>query len=165
MAAYTRSSNISRQCNNMNLPALISGLTDHPIEDVAAVGHPDRVSRRGHGGEAALVPPERENQNYPEPSRLGVMPASGFFIRHVKNIELHHIDVSFLAKDARPAVVLTDVAGADFQHMNIQRFDGIGYFQLNNVRISPRNMCVRSPTRSATRWRANSSVSDGLTGT
>ena len=126
-------SNISAQCNNMNLPVLISGMPDHPIEDVVLSNIRIVYPGGGTAEQAARVPPERENQNYPEPSRLGPLPASGFFVRHVKNIEMHHIDVTYQAADARPAVVLTDVAGADFQHMNIQRFDNIGYFQLNNV--------------------------------
>ncbi len=64
---------------------------------------------------------------------FGDINASAFYIRHVKNLEMHHIDVSYLKDDARPNIVLEDVAGADFQHMKIQRFPGINYFSINNV--------------------------------
>jgi hypothetical protein len=62
----------------------------------------------------------REEKNNPEPSRLGVLPVSAFYIRHVKGLAMHHITVTYEQADARPAVALVDVAGADFQPMNGQ---------------------------------------------
>ena len=64
---------------------------------------------------------------------FGVLNASAFFIRHVKNLEMHHVDVTFDKADARPAFWMNDVAGADFQHVKVQRFEGVGVFSLNNV--------------------------------
>ena len=45
------------------------------------------------------------------------MPAYGFFIRHVKNIELSDLHLGYLSTDLRPAFVLQDVIGADFRHV------------------------------------------------
>ncbi len=126
-------SNVSAICNNPNLPVLISGMPDHSIEDVTLSNIRLVYPGGGTAQQAAVVPPERERQDYPEPSRLGPLPSSAFFIRHVKNLQMHHVDVTFAAADARPLFNLTDVQGADFQHMKIQRFDGIPYFALNNV--------------------------------
>jgi hypothetical protein len=57
---------------------------------------------------AALTPPENERL-YPEPWMFGLIPASGFFIRHVNNITLKDIELSYLTPDARPTFYLDNV--------------------------------------------------------
>ncbi len=42
---------------------------------------------------------------------FGVTPAFGFYLRHVKGVALHNIDMRCLTADARPAVVTEDVTG------------------------------------------------------
>ena len=59
---------------------------------------------------AAITPPENEKK-YPEPSMFGSIPASGFFIRHAKNVILRDIQFDFLKPDARPTLYLDDVHG------------------------------------------------------
>lgn len=61
----------------------------------------------------ALIPPENIRQ-YPEPSMFGLIPSSGFFLRHVKNIVLRDVQLSFQKPDFRPTFYLEDVQGADF---------------------------------------------------
>jgi hypothetical protein len=38
----------------------------------------------------------------------------GFFIRHVKGIEVSDVEVSYMKEDLRPSFVLNDVKDADF---------------------------------------------------
>jgi hypothetical protein len=61
------------------------------------------------------------------------MPAQGFFIRHVKGIDMRDIEIKSLQEDHRPAFVLDDVDGADFTHVKILHNVGDS-FVLNNVR-------------------------------
>jgi len=62
---------------------------------------------------AQIQPPELENK-YPEPSMFGAMPAHGFFLRHVKGLEMSHAEIHPMTPDARPAIQLVDVERADF---------------------------------------------------
>ena len=111
---------------------LIVGIPGHPIEDVRI----SNVHFAYRGGGLAEwtknVPPEDVN-TYPEPQRFGILPASAFFIRHVKGLQMHHVDVTFEKADARPAFVLDDVQGSDFQHVNVQRFENVPLFSLKGV--------------------------------
>ncbi|HZQ18434.1 MAG TPA: glycoside hydrolase family 28 protein [Terriglobales bacterium] len=115
----------SRQC------ALISGIPDHYIEDVKF----STIYIQHRGGmtkeDAAISVPEIENA-YPEPGRFGPMPAQGFFIRHVKNIDMRDIEIKPIQDDARPAFVLDDVDSADFTHVRVPR--GTSGFLLKNVK-------------------------------
>jgi polygalacturonase len=99
--------------------SIISGIPGHNIEDVKLSNI--RIFNQGGGTlvQAALSPPENE-ANYPEPSMFGEIPAYGFFIRHVKGIELNNVGVNYAQEEFRPAFVLNDVNGADFFHVKAQ---------------------------------------------
>jgi hypothetical protein len=45
------------------------------------------------------------------------MPAYGFFVRHVKGIEMRDVAIEFQQSDARPAFVVDEVTGAEFIHI------------------------------------------------
>ena len=124
--------------------SIISGIPGHPIEDVRLSNI--RVYSKGGGTkeQAALDPPEKED-TYPEPTMFGELPAYGFFIRHVKGLEMRDVEVSYLKEDARPPFVLTDVMGADFQHVKAQRGDGVPTFVLKNVADFSTHQCWPLP--------------------
>jgi polygalacturonase len=125
-------SNIVAQNAAKQFACEIVGIPGHEIEDV----HISNVRIMWPGGAPAgieqVVPPELE-ATYPEPGMFGVMPAYGFFIRHVKGIELDNIDMTYTAKDMRPPFWLQDVQDADFFNINAQREEGVPMFMLNNV--------------------------------
>jgi hypothetical protein len=52
---------------------------------------------------------------------FGTLPASGFFLRHVKNIEMSNVEISAEQADARPAFWLHDVEDGDFFRVKVPR--------------------------------------------
>ena len=112
--------------------SIISGIPGHMIEDVRLSNI--RIYAKGGGTkeQAALEPPERENI-YPEPSMFGDLPAYGFFIRHIKGLQMRDVEVSYISSDLRPAFVLNNVAGAEFIHVKAQREADVPAFVLKNV--------------------------------
>jgi polygalacturonase len=121
-------------CSNSasRLSSIISGIPDHPIEDV--VLSDIHVVHQGGGTKeaAAIVVPEDETK-YPEPGMFGGMPAHGFFVRHVKNIEMRNIEIRAAQPDQRSAFVLDSVQGADFFNVRADLADGVPAFVLKNV--------------------------------
>ena len=112
--------------------AIISGIPDHYIEDVKF----DNIYVQHRGGgtkETALISPPEIEHEYPDPNRFGPMPAHGFFIRHVKGVDMRDIEIKTLRDDLRPAFVLYDVDGADFTHLKLPRTADKS-FVLRNVR-------------------------------
>ena len=71
--------------------------------------------------------------NYPEPGRFGPMPSSGFFLRHIRNLEMSHVEIANAIADARPAFSLYGVERADFFAITAPRNAG-GAFALHNVK-------------------------------
>lgn len=112
--------------------SIISGIPGHDIEDVRLSNI--RIYYKGGGTkeQAALEPPEKE-KDYPEPVMFGEMPAYGFFIRHVKALEMSDVEVSYMKEDLRPAFVLNDVKGADFYRIKAQHAPDVPTFALTNV--------------------------------
>jgi len=112
--------------------SLIMGIPGHDIEDVKLSNI--RIYYQGGGTkqDAAINPPEEEKE-YPEPYRHGTMPSYGFFIRHAKGIEFTNVEVSTLKEDLRPAFVLDDVKGADFNFVKASHAPQVPVFSLKNV--------------------------------
>jgi hypothetical protein len=57
---------------------------------------------------------QEHEEDYPELLRFGPTPSHGFFVRHLRNLEMSHVEVSPTAPDPRPAFWLEDVHRADF---------------------------------------------------
>jgi polygalacturonase len=112
--------------------SIISGIPGHDIEDVRLSNI--RIYYQGGGTreQAALDPPEKET-DYPEPVMFGEIPAYGFFIRHVKGIEMNNVEVSYMKAEARPPFLLSDVKGAEFFRIKAQRATEAPTFVLKDV--------------------------------
>ncbi len=94
------------------LPSIIAGVADHPVQDIKVS---NLYLEQLGGGDAASTQvqvPAREDA-YPDPSMFGALPATGFFIRQARNIEMSHVEIAVRAADARPAFWLQDVDGFD----------------------------------------------------
>jgi polygalacturonase len=113
--------------------SLISGIPGHDIEDVRLSNI--RIYYRPLDSALSkiqAVVPEYEKA-YPEPAKFGVLPAYGFFIRHVKNIAMDNVQVSFLGSETRPAFMLNDVKGADLFNIKAQPSQSKFSFIFDNV--------------------------------
>ncbi|MBL9203980.1 MAG: right-handed parallel beta-helix repeat-containing protein [Opitutaceae bacterium] len=97
---------------------LIAGLPGHPIEDLwlenIYLGYLGGGTKEQ--GERAMPEDER---GYPEPTYWGVMPASGLWVRHAANLNVHRIEMRFEKPDLRPVMMLEDVKGAEFSSVRL----------------------------------------------
>ena len=103
------------ECYNapQNVSSILNGIPGYPIEDVKLSNIYIETVGGATAGMAQIQPPELEAA-YPEPRMFGPMPASGFFLRHVRNVEMSHVEIANATADARPAFYLADVERADF---------------------------------------------------
>ena len=112
--------------------SILSGIPGCAIEDVKLSNiYIETVG--GATAEAAKVEPPEFEGKYPEPGMFGTMPASGFFLRHVRNVEMSHVEIANSTPDARPAFYLTDVERADFFAVSAPR-NADGAFALHRVK-------------------------------
>jgi len=86
----------------------ITGIPRQPIEGVRLENIRLEFQGGGTRAQAANLPPEL-GAGYPEPGRLGVMPAYGLFARHVRDRELGNVNLSFEKMDLRPPLACLDV--------------------------------------------------------
>ena len=106
-------SNIVAHNTASRTASLFSGVPSNLIEDVKLsncyFGHAGNPPAEAIG----RVVPELEDV-YPEIGRFGATPSQGFYIRHLRNLEMSHVEVAPAAADTRPAFYLEDVHRADF---------------------------------------------------
>jgi len=113
--------------------AILAGIPGHPIEDVKISDVMMVCAGGGTKGDAQLVMTEKEKA-YPEPTMFGTTPAYGFFLRHVRGLEMQSVKIECANVDARPAFALADVEDASFGRMRVPVTAGGATFVLNRVK-------------------------------
>lgn len=113
---------------------IISGIPNHAIEDIKI--HDVYCQHDGGGTKAmaALSPEEgAEDDPYPDPDQFDDIPASGFFLRHIDNLEMTNVEIAFPQPEARPVFWLSHVNGADFFRIKTPKSLGGPVFALKSV--------------------------------
>jgi polygalacturonase len=124
---------VSNVVSSGSLPRLASILTGVPgfaIEDVKIANFYMQQMGGADAAQAALRPEEKAGE-YPEQAMFGPMPSQGFFLRHMRNLEMSHVEIAAVKADARASFYLEDVERADFFAVTAP---GPGAFVLRDVR-------------------------------
>ncbi len=114
-------SNIVSSNSASSTASIFSGVPENAIEDVKvsdcylehrgleASKDPSRPSPDWRTRQVPEIPEE-----YPDLNRFGQTSSHGFFVRHLKHLEMSHVEIAPLNQDPRPAIWLEDVHRADF---------------------------------------------------
>jgi len=125
-----RISNIVSSHAAADYSSIIAGVPGMPIEDISIS---DVFFEQVGGGPqewANRMPPEKAD-GYPDADMFGVTPASGLFLRHVRNIQLSNIEIVARKPDARAAIWASDV-----DHLDVFRLkapSSAPFFSLDRV--------------------------------
>jgi hypothetical protein len=110
-------------------------ITGLPGDDLEGV-HLNNIRLVFNGGgtaDDAARNPKELGTGYPEPGKIGVMPAYGLFARHVRDLELDNVHVSFKNDDARPAIICSDVDGLQIDDFKGQTMAGVAPARFEHV--------------------------------
>lgn len=91
----------------------ITGLPGHPAEHITLSDIRLEFAGGGTLEDAARTVPEQA-EAYPSGRMFGTLPAYGFYVRHVRHLDMRGIHLDYRERDLRPAVVCDDVS-----HMNL----------------------------------------------
>ena len=103
---------VSYNCD-ARICSLLSGIPDNAMRDIKLSNL--YLHHKGGGKPEWLkaAPPELVAE-YPDPGRFGPLPAQGLYLRHIRNLELSHVEVAAAAPDPRTSFYLQNVQRADF---------------------------------------------------
>lgn len=97
---------------------IISGIPGYCIEDVSL----SNISIYFKGGfnleDGTREVPENEKV-YPEPWMFGTIPASGFFVRHARQVLFDNIRLHYAEKDERPLFIFDDVEQSAINNLRV----------------------------------------------
>jgi len=106
--------NVSSFNTVSHISSIISGIPDYPIQDLKLANIYIQHQGGGTPEHAKIVIPEAIDV-YPDPQRFGNdTPSQGFFLRHIDNLEMSHVEVQSATPDARPSFYLDGINRADF---------------------------------------------------
>jgi hypothetical protein len=141
-------SNLVSSNSAASTASIFSGVPSNLIEDVKLsdcyFGHEGLQKRmRVNWGETfqpmpdwqTIHVPEKEDA-YPEPLQFGPTPSHGFFLRHLRNLEMSHIEIAPANPDPRPAFWLEDVHRADFFAITAPRQQNFSLHNVTDLRLT-----------------------------
>jgi polygalacturonase len=97
-----------------HISSILSGIPDFPIRDVKISNVYIQHGGGGSADDAKIVMPENADK-YPDPGMFGpTTPSQGFFLRHITNLEMSHVEIQPATPDQRPSFYLEEVNRADF---------------------------------------------------
>lgn len=111
----------------------IMGMPGHPIEGVR-LSNIRLISDGGGTKKDAAIAPKELGNGYPEPRKLGTLPAYGLYARHVRGLEVANVNMDFKQEDLRPAISCTDVDGLKLDNIKAQVADGVSAAKFENVK-------------------------------
>jgi polygalacturonase len=133
--------------------SIVAGIPENLIQDVKLSncffdhrGLPKEM-RVGFGEEIKPMPDWRSVKvpelatAYPEPLHFGPTPVNGFYLRHLKNLEMSHVEIATAFPDPRPAFWLEDVHRADFFAITALRQPNFELHRVTDVRIKWSRAC------------------------
>ena len=112
----------------------IVGEIGHPIKNTSISNVRINFTGGGTLAEGLAEKPELINE-YPECVRLGILPAYGFFVRHVDGLTFRDVELSYNDEEHRPAMVFNDVENLKLFNFNAEiADDALGQLVLQNTR-------------------------------
>ena len=111
----------------------IMGLPEQPIEGVR-LENIRLISKGGGTAADAAVIPKELGTGYPEPGKIGILPAYGVFARHVRGLELANINVRSDTEDLRPALACVDVDGLEIDNFKARLAPNVAAARFNAVK-------------------------------
>jgi len=112
----------AKTCTRIGI--MISGIPDHPIENLSMQNIDIELPGAGHKEDAQTIFPENEDK-YPEVKMFGnVMPAYGAYIRHVQGLKIDGLTIHLAAADQRPALFCQDVENMELTHWTLPADQG-----------------------------------------
>jgi polygalacturonase len=97
-----------------HISSILSGISGSPIRDVKISNVFIQHQGGGSADDAKIVMPQNDDK-YPDPGMFGpTTPSQGFFLRHVINLEMSHVEIQPATPDQRPSFYLEDVNRVDF---------------------------------------------------
>ena len=98
----------------LHISSILSGISGSPIRDIKISNVYIQHQGGGSAEDAKIVMPQND-EKYPDPGMFGpTTPSQGFFLRHITNLEMSHVEVQPGTPDQRPSFYLEDVNRVDF---------------------------------------------------
>lgn len=139
----------------------ITGLPGHEVENVSL----DNISISFRGGgtreDARRQIPEL-TEAYPEYNMFGILPSYGFYCRHIVELSLANISISYERDDLRPAIVCDDVTKLSLTKFTAEsQLNGEPLIRLDQVREAVLQNC-RASAGAQTFLQVNGNQSRGI---
>lgn len=129
-------------------PSSISGIPGHDIENVKLenieIVYPGRATRGiAYMSVSRLKDVPENEKGYPEFTMFEELPSWGFYVRHVKGIQMHNIKLRLQEDDFRPAFVFDRVSDVRLSDISLPENKKAGQVVLRQTSLQSADNAVK----------------------
>ena len=133
-------------------PSSISGIPGHDIENVKLenieIVYPGRATRgMAYMSVSRLKDVPENEKGYPEFTMFEELPSWGFYVRHVKGIQMHNIKLRLQEDDFRPAFVFDRVSDVRLSDISLPENKKAGQVVLRQTSLQSADNAVKEYVR------------------
>ena len=111
------------QATEVLVPSSITGLPGMEVHDLTMSHLRIENALRSRPEWVGRSVPEKESA-YPEARMFGMLPASGLYVRHVRDLNLNDVSFIALSGESRPTLIFDDVIGAQLSSVQSSPISG-----------------------------------------
>lgn len=105
--------------NPMPIVSSISGIEGYPVEDIT-LKNINLIQKDVGKFENTNFNIQENPKAYPNPDLFGMLPSYGIYSRHVKNLKLIDVNISYEGNEQRPALFFEDVKGLEMHELKLK---------------------------------------------
>lgn len=133
-------------------PSSISGIPGHDIENVKLenieIVYPGRATRgMAYMSVSRLKDVPENEKGYPEFTMFEELPSWGFYVRHVKGIQMHNVKLRLQEDDFRPAFVFDRVSDVNLSGISLPENKKSGQVVLRQTSLQSADNAVKEYVR------------------
>ena len=133
-------------------PSSISGIPGHDIENVKLenieIVYPGRATRgMAYMSVSRLKDVPENEKGYPEFTMFEELPSWGFYVRHVKGIQMHNVKLRLQEDDFRPAFVFDRVSDVRLSDISLPENKKSGQVVLRQTSLQSADNAVKEYVR------------------
>ena len=133
-------------------PSSISGIPGHDIENVKLenieIVYPGRATRgMAYMSVSRLKDVPENEKGYPEFTMFEELPSWGFYVRHVKGIQMHNVKLRLQEDDFRPAFVFDRVSDVRLSDISLPENKKAGQVVLRQTSLQSADNAVKEYVR------------------
>ncbi len=106
--------------NPLPMVSSVSGIEGYPVEDITLRNITLMQKTTGYGMRSIHFHVDDNPKSYPNPDLFGTLPSYGIYLRHVKQVKMIDVNISYEGNEQRSALFFDDIKEVEMHELKLK---------------------------------------------